>query len=38
MLSGQIKEGDTAFVDVDDKGGVKVVKSEEKQLLVSVAG
>jgi ATP-dependent Clp protease ATP-binding subunit ClpC len=38
MLSGQIKEGDTAFVDVDDKGGVKVVNSEEKQLLLSSVG
>ena len=36
MLSGQIQEGDTAFVDVDDKGGVKVVKSEEKLLVSSV--
>ena len=33
MLSGQIKEGDTAFVDVDDNGQVKVVKAEAKQLL-----
>lgn len=38
MLSGQIKEGDTAFVDVDDQGQVKVVNSQDKQLLLSSVG
>ena len=33
MLSGQIQEGDTAFLDVDSDGQVKVVKAEAKQLL-----
>ena len=33
MLSGQIQEGDTAFIDVDSDGQVKVVKAEAKQLL-----
>ena len=37
MLSGQIQAGNTAFVDVDDNGQVKVVKAEEKQLLMSSA-
>ena len=37
MLSGQIQAGDTAFVDVDDNGQVKVVKAQEKQLLTSLA-
>ena len=35
MLSGQIQDGDTALVDVDDDGQVMVVKSEEKLLLSS---
>ena len=38
MLSGQIQDGDTALVDVDDDGGVVVVKSEQKELLLSSAG
>jgi ATP-dependent Clp protease ATP-binding subunit ClpC len=33
MLAGQIKEGDTAIVDVDDDGQVKVKKSEKRELL-----
>ena len=33
MLSGQIQAGDTAFMDVDSDGQVKVVKAEAKQLL-----
>jgi ATP-dependent Clp protease ATP-binding subunit ClpC len=37
MLSGQIQDGDTAIVDVDDDGQVRVVKSEEKELLLSSA-
>jgi ATP-dependent Clp protease ATP-binding subunit ClpC len=38
MLSGQIKDGDTAIVDVGDDGQVRVVKSEHKELLLSSAG
>jgi ATP-dependent Clp protease ATP-binding subunit ClpC len=38
MLSGQIKDGDTAIVDVGDDGQVRVVKSEQKELLLSSAG
>jgi len=37
MLSGQIKDGDAAMVDVGDDGQVKVVKSEQRELLVSSA-
>ena len=37
MLSGQVKDGDTAIVDVDDDGEVRVVKSEKRLLLSSVA-
>ncbi len=33
MLSGQIGEGDTAIVDVDDDGKVIVRQSEERELL-----
>ena len=32
MLSGQIKQGDTAVIDVDDDGQVKVIKSEKSEL------
>ncbi|NJM23725.1 MAG: ATP-dependent Clp protease ATP-binding subunit [Richelia sp. SM1_7_0] len=32
MLSGQIVQGDTAVVDVDDDGKVRVVKSEKSAL------
>ena len=35
MLSGQIKEGDTAIVDVDDDNQVRVVKSVDRELLLS---
>lgn len=35
MLSGQVKEGDTAFVDVDDDAQVKVLKLEKRELLLS---
>ena len=34
MLSGQIKNGDTAIVDVGDDGEVRVVKSEKRELLL----
>ena len=32
MLSGQIGQGDTAVIDVDDDGKVKVMKSEKSEL------
>ncbi|MBW4565090.1 MAG: ATP-dependent Clp protease ATP-binding subunit [Mojavia pulchra JT2-VF2] len=35
MLSGQITNGDTAIVDVDDDGKVKVQKSEQRELLLA---
>lgn len=38
MLSGQIKNGDTAIVDVDDDGAVRVVKSEQRELVLSSVG
>ncbi len=37
MLSGQINNGDTALVDVDDHGEVRVVKSEQRELQLSIA-
>ncbi len=37
MLSGQVKAGDTAIVDVDDDGQVRVAKSEQRLLLSTVA-
>jgi ATP-dependent Clp protease ATP-binding subunit ClpC len=38
MLSGEIAEGDTAIVDVDDDGQVKVNKSEKRELLLANLG
>ncbi|MUL38302.1 ATP-dependent Clp protease ATP-binding subunit [Gloeocapsopsis dulcis] len=35
MLAGEIKLGDTAVVDVDDRGEVKVEKAANKELLLS---
>ena len=37
MLSGQINNGDTALVDVDEHGEVRVVKSEQRELQLSIA-
>jgi ATP-dependent Clp protease ATP-binding subunit ClpC len=38
MLSGQVKEGDTAVVDIDDDGQVVVRKSEQRELLLANVG
>jgi ATP-dependent Clp protease ATP-binding subunit ClpC len=38
MLSGQIINGDTAIVDVDDDGQVQVQKSEQRELLLANVG
>lgn len=38
MLSGQVTEGDTAIVDVDDDGQVRVQKSEKRELLLANLG
>lgn len=35
MLSGQIKDGDTAFVDVDVDGQAKVTRLEKRELALS---
>jgi len=35
MLSGQIKDGDTAIVDVGNDGAVQVAKSEKRELVLS---
>jgi ATP-dependent Clp protease ATP-binding subunit ClpC len=37
MLSGQVKAGDTAIVDVNDDGQVRVAQSEPRLLLSTVA-
>jgi ATP-dependent Clp protease ATP-binding subunit ClpC len=37
ILSGRIKEGDEAVVDVDDTGNVKVLAQERKELLPQAA-
>jgi ATP-dependent Clp protease ATP-binding subunit ClpC len=34
MLSGQITDGDTAVVDVDDDGQVKVVPGQKQELML----
>ncbi len=33
ILSGRIKDGDTAVVDVDDTGNVKVLAEQRRELL-----
>ncbi|BAZ52249.1 UvrB/UvrC protein [Nostoc sp. NIES-4103] len=38
MLAGEISEGDTAIVDVDDDNQVRVRKSEKRELLLANAG
>ncbi|MCX7593243.1 MAG: ATP-dependent Clp protease ATP-binding subunit [Fischerella sp.] len=38
ILSGQITEGDTAIVDIDDDGQVTVRKSEKRELALANAG
>ncbi|BAZ10172.1 UvrB/UvrC protein [Calothrix sp. NIES-4071] len=38
MLSGQVVDGDTAVVDVDDDGQVRVRKSEKPELLLANVG
>lgn len=38
MLSGQITEGDTALIDVDDDSQVRVQKSEKRELLLANVG
>jgi ATP-dependent Clp protease ATP-binding subunit ClpC len=35
MLAGQIVDGDTALIDVDDDGQIKVIKSESRELLLA---
>ena len=37
ILSGRVGEGDTAIVDLDEEGKVKVLKSEERELLPQAA-
>ena len=37
MLSGQVNDGDTAVIDVDDLGQVKVLPSKQQELLLSTA-
>jgi ATP-dependent Clp protease ATP-binding subunit ClpC len=38
LLSSQIVDGDTAIVDVDDDGKVRVQKSEKRELLLANVG
>ena len=38
MLSGEVKEGDTAVVDVDEKGQVKVLSSQQRERLLQAVG
>ena len=38
MLSGQVVDGDSAIVDVDDDGQVVVRKSEKRELLLTSVG
>ena len=38
MLSGQVKDGDTAVIDVDENGQVKVLQSQPQELLLQGVG
>ncbi|MGQ4645886.1 AAA family ATPase [Lyngbya aestuarii] len=38
MLSGQIKDGDSAVIDVDDQGQVKLLPSHQPNLLLQTVG
>ena len=38
MLSGEITDGDTAIIDVDDDSQVRVQKSEKRELLLANVG
>ncbi|HEY9605131.1 MAG TPA: ATP-dependent Clp protease ATP-binding subunit [Allocoleopsis sp.] len=38
MLSGEVNDGDTAVVDVDDDGQVKVVRGKQQELLLQAVG
>ena len=38
LLSGQITDGDTAIIDVDDDSQVRVQKSEKRELLLANVG
>jgi len=38
MLSGQVNDGDTAVVDVDANGQVKVLPSQPQELLLQAVG
>jgi ATP-dependent Clp protease ATP-binding subunit ClpC len=38
MLSGQVNNGDTAVIDVDADGQVKVVQDQQKELLLQAVG
>lgn len=38
MLSGQIADGDTAIVDIDDDGQVRVTKPETREFLLASVG
>jgi len=38
MLSGQVNDGDTALVDVDADGQVKVLPSKRQELLLQAVG
>ncbi len=38
MLSGEVNEGDIAVVDVDADGQVKVLPSQQRELLLQGVG
>jgi ATP-dependent Clp protease ATP-binding subunit ClpC len=37
ILSGRVKDGDTAVIDVDDQGQIKVVQGDKRELLTPSA-
>ncbi|HEY9740857.1 MAG TPA: ATP-dependent Clp protease ATP-binding subunit [Coleofasciculaceae cyanobacterium] len=38
MLSGQVNDGDTTVIDVDDDGQVKVLQGKQQELLLQAVG
>lgn len=38
ILSGRVKDGDTAYVDVDGDGQVKVIQDQRRELIPQPVG
>ncbi|NCQ85420.1 MAG: hypothetical protein GPJ00_13315 [Microcystis aeruginosa W13-18] len=36
ILSGRVSDGDTAIIDIDEEGKVKVISGERRELIAPV--